>query len=108
MPPYRIMTFDGGGVKGALMATLVKRISDKFPTFWNRSICLPAHQQGRLSPSPSLLVLDADTLVSFYSQANLRSAFSPSHFNWFRPKYSNANFRSLLKAISRATRVLGI
>ncbi|MBA3257638.1 MAG: hypothetical protein H0T64_13465, partial [Pyrinomonadaceae bacterium] len=28
MARYRIMTFDGGGVRGSLMATLVKRLVD--------------------------------------------------------------------------------
>ena len=31
MTRYRIMTFDGGGVRGSLMATLVKRLVDQFP-----------------------------------------------------------------------------
>src|SRR5678815_5177875 len=98
MPPYRIMTFDGGGVKGALMATLVKRISDKFPDLLNQVDLFAGTSTGSVVALTLASGFDADTLVSFYSQANLRSAFSPSRFNWFRPKFSNANFRSLLES----------
>ena len=97
MPPYRIMTFDGGGVKGALMATLVKRISDKYPNLLNEVDLFAGTSTGSVVALTLASGFDAATLVDFYSQANLRSAFSPSRLNWFRPKFSNANFRSLLE-----------
>ena len=31
MAKYRIMTFDGGGVRGSLMAALVRRLTEEFP-----------------------------------------------------------------------------
>src|SRR5687768_9233236 len=98
MPPYRIMTFDGGGVKGSLMATLVKRISDKFPSLLEQVDLYAGTSTGSVVALTLASGFSADTLVSFYSQGNLRSAFSPSHFNWFRPKYNNINFRSLLES----------
>lgn len=98
MPPYRIVTFDGGGVKGALMATLVKRLSDHFPGFLEDVDLFAGTSTGSVVALTLASGLSADTLVNFYSQDNLRSAFSPSRFNWFRPKYSNANFRSLLES----------
>ncbi|HEU4478905.1 MAG TPA: patatin-like phospholipase family protein [Pyrinomonadaceae bacterium] len=98
MPPYRIMTFDGGGVKGSLMATLVKRISDKFPDLLQQVDLYAGTSTGSVVALTLASGFSADTLVNFYSQDNLRSAFSPSRFNWFRPKYSNSNFRSLLES----------
>ena len=98
MPPYRIMTFDGGGVKGALMATLVKRISEGCPTLLQEVDLFAGTSTGSVVALTLASGFSADTLVSFYSQENLRSAFSPGRFNWFRPKYSNANFRSLLES----------
>ena len=98
MPPYRIMTFDGGGVKGSLMATLVKRITDEFPNLLQEVDLFSGTSTGSVVALTLASGFDADTLVDFYSQANLRSAFSPSHFNWFRPRYNNAHFRALLES----------
>ena len=98
MPPYRIMTFDGGGVKGSLMATLVKRISDRYPTLLEQVDLYAGTSTGSVVALTLASGFNADKLVDFYSQENLRSAFSPSRFNWFRPKYSNTNFRSLLES----------
>lgn len=98
MPPYRIMTFDGGGVKGALMATLVKRITDKVPNLLDQVDLFAGTSTGSVVALTLASGFNADKLVSFYSEANLRSAFSPARFNWFRPKFSNANFRSLLES----------
>lgn len=98
MPPYRIMTFDGGGVKGSLMATLVKRLSDRFPNLLQQVDLFAGTSTGSVVALTLASGFDAATLVDFYSQDNLRSAFSPSHFNWFRPKYNNVHFRSLLES----------
>ena len=44
MPPYRIITFDGGGVRGSLMATLVRRLVE------NRELRLLEHSMLNLKP----------------------------------------------------------
>lgn len=97
MAAYRIITFDGGGVRGALMVTLLKRLTSQFPHLLDKvdlfagtstgSICAVALASGR----------SVDTLVEFYAEENLKFVFTPAHLNWFRPKYSNANFRALLE-----------
>ena len=97
MPTYRIITFDGGGVRGSLMATLVKRLVDKFPNLLDQVDMFAGTSTGSVVALTLASGNSADTLVSFYSQDNLKSAFSPSHFNLFRPKYNNANFRKLLE-----------
>ena len=78
MPPYRIMTFDGGGVKGSLMATLVKRISDRYPNLLSQVDLFAGTSTGSVVALTLASGFDADTLVSFYSQDNLRLAFSPA------------------------------
>jgi patatin-like phospholipase/acyl hydrolase len=92
------MTFDGGGVRGSLMATLVKRLVDRFPTLLEHTDLFAGTSTGSVVASTLASGFSADTLVNFFSQENLKSAFSPSHFNWFRPKYSNENFKALLES----------
>jgi len=98
MPPFRIMTFDGGGVRGSLMATLVKRLVDQFPNLLDQVDLFAGTSTGSVVALTLASGRSANTLVDFYSIENLRSAFSPSHFNVFRPKYNNANFKKLLEA----------
>jgi patatin-like phospholipase/acyl hydrolase len=91
------MTFDGGGVRGSLMASLVKRLTQHFPDLLEQVDLFAGTSTGSVVALTLASGFTADTLVNFYSQDNLRSVFSPSHFNWFRPKYSNENFRTLLE-----------
>ena len=91
------MTFDGGGVRGSLMATLVKRLTQHYPQLLEQVDLFAGTSTGSVVALTLASGFSADTLVDFYSQQNLKFAFSPSHLNWFRPKYSNANFRSLLE-----------
>jgi patatin-like phospholipase/acyl hydrolase len=97
MATYRIMTFDGGGVRGALMATLLKRLTGHFPALLEKVDLFAGTSTGSVCALALASGFNADTLVEFYSEANLRFAFTPGHWNWFRPKYSNANFRTLLE-----------
>jgi patatin-like phospholipase/acyl hydrolase len=97
MPPYRIITFDGGGVRGSLMATLVKRLVNQFPNLLDEVDLFAGTSTGSVVALTLASGNNADTLVDFYSIENLRSAFSPAHFNVFRPKYNNAHFKKLLE-----------
>lgn len=92
------MTFDGGGVRGSLMAALVKRLVDEFPNLLNQVDLFAGTSTGSVVAATLACGKSADTLVEFYSQTNLKFAFSPARFNWFRPKYDNAHFRSLLES----------
>ena len=97
MPPYRIMTFDGGGVRGSLMATLVKRLVTEFPNLLSQVDLFAGTSTGSVVALTLASGNSADTLVDFYSVENLRFAFSPAHFNLFRPKYDNKHFKKLLE-----------
>lgn len=98
MPPYRIITFDGGGVRGSLMATLVKRLVDQFPNLLDEVELFAGTSTGSVVALTLASGRSADTLVDFYSKANLKYAFSPPQFPLFRPKYSNAHFKALLES----------
>lgn len=97
MSKYRIMTFDGGGVRGALTAALVKRLADAVPNLLEQVDLFAGTSTGSVIALTLANGVSADMLVEFYSQKNLRSAFSPSRRNLFRPKFKNIRFRRLLE-----------
>ncbi len=78
------------------MASLVKRLTERFPNLLDEVELFAGTSTGSVCALTLASGFSADTLVEFYSEANLRFAFSPAHWNWFRPKYSNNNFRELL------------
>lgn len=98
MPPFRIITFDGGGVRGSLMATLVKRLVDQFPNLLDQVDLFGGTSTGSVVALTLASGRSAETLVDFYSIQNLKLAFSPSHLNIFRPKHNNINFKNLLES----------
>jgi uncharacterized protein len=97
MAAYRIITFDGGGVRGALMVTLLKRLSLQFPSFLDNVDLFAGTSTGSVCAVALAGGHSVDDLVEFYAQGNLKFVFTPSHLNWFRPKYNNANFRTLVE-----------
>ncbi len=98
MKKYRIMTFDGGGVRGSLMAALVKRLADEVPNLLEQVDLFAGTSTGSVVALSLASGINADTLVEFYSRENLRSAFSGARRNWFRPKFKNKNFKNLLES----------
>ena len=98
MPPYKIITFDGGGVRGSLMATLVKRLVDQFPNLLDQVDLFAGTSTGSVVALTLASGRSADALVDFYSFENLKYAFSPSRYNLFRPRYHNAHFKELLES----------
>lgn len=40
-PAYRILSFDGGGIRGLLSLILLQRIERSFPAGWTRPTCWP-------------------------------------------------------------------
>jgi patatin-like phospholipase/acyl hydrolase len=97
MGKYRIMTFDGGGVRGSLMATLVKRLTKEFPNLLREVDLFAGTSTGSVVALCLANGVSADTLVEFYSQENLKSAFSGPRWNLFHPKFTNKNFKDLLE-----------
>ncbi len=86
MPKYRIMTFDGGGVRGALMATLLQRLTIEFPDLLDKVDLLAGTSTGSMV---TLALADGKTpedLVEIYSQENMQSVFGEPHHNMTRPK----------------------
>lgn len=99
MPIFRIISFDGGGVRGALSTRLLKRITDKYPELLTKTDMFSGTSTGALIAlglSYNKTALEVDEL---YSYENTKYIFSPSRLNLFIPKYRNAHLTQLLYTI---------
>ena len=97
MAKYRIMTFDGGGVRGALISTLLQRLVGEFPDLLENVDLLAGTSTGSMVTLSLAYGKTPDDLVEIYSQANMESIFGKPYLNMTRPKYDNTNLIALME-----------
>ncbi|WP_028402240.1 patatin-like phospholipase family protein [Ectobacillus panaciterrae] len=97
MARYRILTFDGGGVRGVLSAVLLTRLCNEFPELIRTTHLVAGTSVG------SFLALGLGSgktpseILQMFSKRNLMSVFSnPNRIPILRPRYSNASLKKLL------------
>jgi len=94
---FQIMTFDGGGIRGALVAALLRRLQGRFPELINNVDLFAGTSTGSalaLSLAHGKSIAD---LQAFYSTQHMKFVFGKSRWNFLRPKHSNENLRKLLE-----------
>ncbi|NKF06999.1 patatin-like phospholipase family protein [Clostridium gasigenes] len=96
MKTFKILSFDGGGIKGALSARILKRICEKFPNLLDEVDLFAGTSTGSLIALSLAYGKTANFVDDLYSYSNTKKIFSPSQYNIFKPKYSNYNLSQLL------------
>lgn len=96
MKTFKILAFDGGGIKGALSAKLLKRICDKFPNLLDEIDLFAGTSTGSLIALSLAYGKDANFIDNIYSYGNTKKIFSPKQHNLFKPKYNNDNLKEIL------------
>jgi patatin-like phospholipase/acyl hydrolase len=97
MPTFKILCFDGGGVKGALSSRLLARLTQEFPNLLDETDMIAGTSTGGIIALALAYGKSPSYIDSFYDYDNLKYAFSPSHFSLFRPKYNNVHLQTLLE-----------
>lgn len=97
MTNFRIMSFDGGGVRGALEATLVSRIVEHIPDLLDRVDLLAGTSTGAMMALGLAAAKTPAEMVEVYSQENMKLIFSRPRLPIFRPKYNNENLIAVLR-----------
>jgi len=96
---YRILTFDGGGIRGSLTATLLKRLNDLYPSLIGSADLFAGTSVGSFFALGLAYGLSADDMVRFNSEQNWRFIFTPERPGLFRPKYGIDHLVRTLAAI---------
>ncbi|AQS57659.1 patatin-like phospholipase family protein [Desulforamulus ferrireducens] len=99
MSKYRIITFDGGGIRGALSANLLKRLNDLYPGLVKSTAFFAGTSTGAFIALGLAYGLSPDDLVQLYSEQNAKFIFKDKHVEVFRPKYDNDRLRGTLSAV---------
>lgn len=93
MSSFRIVSFDGGGVRGALSIRIFKRLCDKFPSLLESIDLFSGTSTGSLIALPLAYGLSPNELDDFYCFENMKYIFTPKRNNLFRPKYNNKHLK---------------
>lgn len=96
MATVRIISFDGGGVRGALTATLLLRLAEQFPGLLDKVDLLAGTSTGAMMTLGLASGKTPAEMVEVYSQENMKFVFSPASLGILMPKYGNKNLIALL------------
>lgn len=99
MSTFRIISFDGGGVRGALSIRLLLRIIERFPELLGRVQLFTGTSTGSFIALGLANNLSPNKIDKLYSYDNAKYIFTPSHANYIRPKFSNAHLKELLSSV---------
>jgi patatin-like phospholipase/acyl hydrolase len=99
MSRYKIMTFDGGGIRGALTIRLLLKLLKKFPKLVEETDLFAGTSTGAFIALGLANGMDPEKLAKLYSEKNGRYIFTPEYFSAFRPKYDNKHLKKLLHSI---------
>jgi patatin-like phospholipase/acyl hydrolase len=105
MATYRILTFDGGGIRGVYTAVLLQRLAAQVPGFLDRAQLLAGTSTGGILALGLASGMTADELVKLY-QDNGKQIFARSVFreigdlgDLIGAKYDNANLEKILTQV---------
>lgn len=98
--PYRIISFDGGGIRGAFTTQLVKRMVDEFGLDLGKVRLFAGTSTGSVIAAGLALGQSADEVAEYYTKENCHYIFSkkrnPLGLNLLGPKYSRRPLEKFL------------
>lgn len=101
---YRILSFDGGGVRGVLPAIILERMSQSCPRLVENTDLFVGTSVGSFIALALASGKSPDEIVTLFSYKNIKSIFCrPRSFYFFRPKYKNEPLKKLLLEIFSPT-----
>lgn len=96
---FNIVSFDGGGLRGALSICIFENIQKKMPDIIRNTNMIGGTSTGSLIALGLAYGLSCSEVSQLYSQENVDYIFDKSYSEMLRPKYNNANLKELLLSV---------
>lgn len=96
MRSFKILTFDGGGIRGALSIEILHRIVLKYPDLLKKVDLLSGTSTGSIIASLLAKGVSVDEIRNLYNITTTRKIFSNAKINLFKAKYKNINLNNIL------------
>lgn len=98
MSTFRILSFDGGGIKGALSTRLLKRLVKENPDLLEKTDLVAGTSTGALIALLIAYGLNADEIDDLYCYENIKRIFTPRRINLLRPRYNNKYLKKFINS----------
>ncbi len=99
MSTFRIISFDGGGVRGTLSIRLLLRIIEKYPTLLEQTHLFAGTSTGSFIALGLGYNLAPSKIDTLYSYDNAKYIFTPAYRNYLRPKFKNTHLKDTLSSV---------
>ncbi|HSQ87284.1 patatin-like phospholipase family protein [Romboutsia sp.] len=96
---FNIITFDGGGLRGALSIGIFERIQREIPDIIRTTNLLGGTSTGSLIALGLAYGVSCNEIKELYSIEKSKYIFSKSYSEVLRPKYNNDNLKEILLSI---------
>lgn len=96
MRTFKILTFDGGGIRGALSIEILHRIMLRYPNLLENVDLLSGTSTGSIIASLLAKGISVDEIRNLYDVPTTKKIFSHGRINLFKAKYKNDNFNQIL------------
>lgn len=96
MKNFKILSFDGGGIRGALSVEILSRILDKHPKFLDEINLFTGTSTGAIIAALLAKGIPISEVQKLYSKEISKKIFYKSKLNFIRPKFNNKFLENLL------------
>ncbi|MGL6106284.1 patatin-like phospholipase family protein [Romboutsia sp.] len=96
---FKILAFDGGGLRGALSITLLRRIQMEMPQIVRNTNLISGTSTGSLIALGLAYGVSPREIEELYSLENSKYIFHKSYSEMIRPKYDNKHLKEKLLSI---------
>ncbi len=98
MSTFRIISFDGGGIKGALSTRILKRLYLDNPNLLKKTNLFAGTSTGALIALSLAYGLNGKEIDDIYCYKNIKKIFSPKRFNLFHPRYRDKMLKIFIES----------
>jgi len=93
---FKILSFDGGGIRGALSIEILYRLTLKYPNLLDEIDLFAGTSTGSIIAALLSNGNSVNDIRHLYSIPVAKKIFTPSRFNLFKPKFSNENLKEII------------
>lgn len=107
MSTFRILSFDGGGIKGALSTGILKRLLSKYPQLIDKTDLFAGTSTGALIALALAYGQDINDIDSMYDYKTMKYIFSHPTINLLKPKFNNKALIKILNSVFHPSLTIG-
>ncbi|MBE6053802.1 MAG: hypothetical protein E7212_07785 [Clostridium sartagoforme] len=96
MKKFKILSFDGGGVRGVISIEILYRILNKYPKFLDEVDMFSGTSIGAIIAALLAKGVPVEDLREVYSKELIKDIFSKGRWNLIRPKFNNSALKKLI------------